>query len=114
MGQGGVHVTGRLDRKLTKTEKVKEAIGKGVLIAAKTAGRTVGKATHYYKKNSPGVKKAAISTGVAVAKGTGSVIWEGLKKTNKGKKVAKKLSKLKKLKKQNKKGFHKECRWIKD
>lgn len=88
MGAGGIHITGRLDRKLTKTERAKLAAseaGKRTLKLLREKSPIIKKRL---KEEAPKVKSIAISLGQAG--------WELFKMTGAGKRLNKKIKKAKK------------------
>lgn len=105
MGTGGVHITGRLDRKLTKTERAK--------LAATEAGK---KTLKLLREKSPIIKerlKKEAPKVKSIVKSIGKTGWEIFKRTSAGKRLDKKIKKQKKsIKKAHKtsKKIHKKSR----
>lgn len=96
MGAGGIHITGRLDRKLTRTERVK--------LAATEAGTKMLK---LLRDKSPIIKKRLEKESPkvkSIAQSLGQAGWELFKKTKAGKRLNKKIQKTKKKIKAKKKG----------
>jgi hypothetical protein len=95
MPVGEIRITGRLDKKLTKTER------------AKLAATTVGKKTlDLLKKKSPIIKARLAKEAPkvkSIVSSLGKAGWELFKHTGQGKRIVKKIKKSKMAKKPVKK-----------
>lgn len=94
MPEGDIHITGRLDAKLTKTERAK--------LAATKAGK---KTLELLRKKSPIIKARLIKEAPrvkSIVKSIGQEGWNLFKKTGSGKRVAKKIKASKRKHKKTK------------